>query len=107
MPRFPSFGATSVSQMAVSTASTWQKNGRMSLNPIVAPVLEEPGRLRRHAPVVRILDRPPFVDFLAKLIDGGREVVFLVLGRKVLRGGEVQLGLRRVWLSACAAWGWA
>ena len=25
-------GATSVSQMAVSTASTWQKNGRMPLN---------------------------------------------------------------------------
>ena len=25
-------GATSVSQMAVSTASTWQKNGRISLN---------------------------------------------------------------------------
>ncbi len=32
LPIFPAFGATSVSQMAVSTASTWQKNGRMSLN---------------------------------------------------------------------------
>ena len=29
---FPCCGATSVSQMAVSTASTWQKNGRTSLN---------------------------------------------------------------------------
>ncbi len=31
---FPAFefGATSVSHIAVSTASTWQKNGRMSLN---------------------------------------------------------------------------
>ena len=29
--RRPLFGATSVSQMTVSTASTWQKNGRMSL----------------------------------------------------------------------------
>ncbi len=28
----PDFGATSVSQMAVSIASTWQKNGRISLN---------------------------------------------------------------------------
>ena len=31
-PRLPRPGATSVSQMAVSTASTWQKNGRMPLN---------------------------------------------------------------------------
>ena len=29
---FSDCGATSVSQMAVSTASTWQKNGRMPLN---------------------------------------------------------------------------
>src|SRR4029453_17774170 len=28
----PAFEATSVSQIAVSTASTWQKNGRMLLN---------------------------------------------------------------------------
>lgn len=32
LPVFPACGATSVSQMAVSTASIWQKNGRMSLN---------------------------------------------------------------------------
>ena len=31
-PSLPRVGATSVSQMAVSTASTWQKNGRMSPN---------------------------------------------------------------------------
>ena len=28
----PALGATSVNQMTVSTASTWQKNGRMLLN---------------------------------------------------------------------------
>ena len=28
----PSLGATSVSQITVSAASTWQKNGRMSAN---------------------------------------------------------------------------
>ena len=31
LPRSPSRGATSVSQMTVSAASTWQKNGRRSL----------------------------------------------------------------------------
>jgi len=31
-PRLPSFDATSVSQIAVSTASTWQKKGRKLLN---------------------------------------------------------------------------
>ena len=31
-PTLPSCGATSVSQMMVSTASTWQKNGRMLAN---------------------------------------------------------------------------
>ena len=31
-PAFPLFGATSVSQMTVSTASTWQKKGRMPWN---------------------------------------------------------------------------
>ena len=32
LPSLPSDGATSVSQIAVSTASTWQKKGRMSPN---------------------------------------------------------------------------
>ena len=32
LPVFPSFGATSVSQIAVSAASIWQKNGRMLAN---------------------------------------------------------------------------
>ena len=32
LPALPVRGATSVSQMAVSTASTWQKKGRMPLN---------------------------------------------------------------------------
>ena len=31
-PVLPIFGATSVSQIAVSTASTWQKKGRIPLN---------------------------------------------------------------------------
>ena len=31
-PAIPSVGATSISQIAVSTASTWQKKGRISLN---------------------------------------------------------------------------
>ena len=32
LARLADCGATSVSQMAVSTASTWQKNGRTPLN---------------------------------------------------------------------------
>jgi hypothetical protein len=32
VPILPILGATSASQIAVSTASTWQKNGRMSVN---------------------------------------------------------------------------
>ncbi len=43
--------ATSVSQMQVSTASTWQKNGRTAANSWCAPVLEQPGGGRRDAPV--------------------------------------------------------
>ena len=36
-------GATSVSQMAVSTASTWQKNGRTLAKLVMPPVLEQTG----------------------------------------------------------------
>ena len=32
LPAFPALGATSVNQMAVSTASIWQKNGRRFAN---------------------------------------------------------------------------
>ena len=32
LPSRPSWGATSVSQIIVSTASTWQKNGRTPVN---------------------------------------------------------------------------
>ena len=40
------FGATSVSQIAASAASIWQKNGRMPANWWCPPVLEEPRGLR-------------------------------------------------------------
>jgi hypothetical protein len=68
----PICGATSVSQMAVSTASTWQKKGRMPLNVMVPPVLEQARGFRRHAPVVRVLDAAPLVHLLAHGVDHGR-----------------------------------
>ena len=52
--RLPSFGATSVSQMIVSTASTWQKKGRTILEAVMPPVLQQPRGRGRHLPVVRV-----------------------------------------------------
>ncbi len=66
LPASPIFGATSVSQIAVSTASTWQKNGRTPLELVVPPVLEQARRLGRDLPLARVRQRPPGVDLLAR-----------------------------------------
>ena len=48
---------------------------------VVPPVLEQPGRLRRHAPVARVADGPPLVHALPQLVDDRRGIVLLPGGR--------------------------
>ena len=90
-PRAPAFGATSCSQIAVSTASTWQKNGRTGLGSVVAeraPVAQERGGDRRDLPLLGVGERPPVVDLLAQVVDDRRGVVFLRLRREAVAGVE-------------------
>src|SRR6185369_2944835 len=49
---------------------------------MVAPVRQEPRRLRSHRPIVRIRQRPPGIDSLAQGIDDRRRVVPLALHRE-------------------------
>ena len=48
---------------------------------MVAPVLKQPGRLGRHAPLARIRKRPPAVQPSAQFVDNRVRVVFLLRGR--------------------------
>src|SRR5438270_13857868 len=57
--------ATSASQIAVSTASIWQKNGLISLNLVMSPVLEQPRRLGCNPPLVRVRQTTPVIDIAA------------------------------------------
>ena len=63
--------------MAVSTASTWQKNGRMP-ELMMPPVLEEPRRLRGDLPVIRVRQAPPLIDLVAQVVDDGDRLVSLL-----------------------------
>ena len=93
-PSLPSPGGTSVSQIAVSAASTWHEEGpdvgeavplasRACL--VAAPVLEEPGRLRCHAPPSGVRNRPPRVDPAPQLVDDLHQLVLLTLRLQRLR----------------------
>ena len=53
-PALPAWGATSASQMAVSTASIWQKKGRISVKRVMPPVPEQARGLRGHPPLLRV-----------------------------------------------------
>ena len=100
----PSRGATSVSQMTVSAASTWQKNGADATELVEAPVLQQPNRLGGHMPIGRVGQPPPAVDMPPKHINGRRRIVLLLFGRETL-------ALRRGSASAAASgpaasWAW-
>ena len=84
LPALPSFGATSVSQIAVSTASTWQKNGRTLLNlwcrqcwrsRAVSGVTSQSFGFGQVAPLVHVI---------AEFVDEWRRVVLLLFGRESL-----------------------
>ena len=61
------------------------------VEPVVPPVLEQQGRLRRNAPVVGIWDGSPLVDVPASLVDSGSNVVLLLCRGKTLPLVEDQL----------------
>ena len=52
---------------------------------VAAPVPEEPGRLRSHAPPARVRNRPPRIDPAAQLVDDLHQLVLLTLRLKCLR----------------------
>jgi hypothetical protein len=50
-----------------------------SLKIVFAPVLQQPGGLRRNLPRVRIRSHPPFCELLAQLFDPAAEFELLLL----------------------------
>ncbi len=74
-------GATSVSQMAVSAASTWQKNGRDTAEAVMAPMLEQASGFGTDLPLTR-REATPGVDVVANLVDDRCLLVLLLLGRE-------------------------
>ena len=80
----PGWGATSVSQMSVSTASTWQKNGRMLLKLWCRQCWSSRAVSGVTCQSTRIGQAPPRFDVLADLVDDRRRVVLLLLGRDAL-----------------------
>ena len=49
---------------------------------VMSPMLQQPGRLRRHVPVIWIRECSPLFDMLSNLIDDRRRVVLLLFGRE-------------------------
>ena len=77
-------GATSVSQIAVSTASTWQKKGRMPAVEWWRQWCRRRAGLRRDLPLVR-WQLAPSIDDPPQVVDDRRRVVLLPVGLKLLR----------------------
>ncbi len=61
---------------------------------VMAPMLEEPGRLRRDLPLIGVGQGTPGIHISADFIDDGSGVVLLFLGRKPLAFVEDKPGLR-------------
>ncbi len=81
-PDRPAWGATSASQMAVSTPRPGEE-GADAGEAVVAPVLEQARGLRGHPPLPRVRQPAPDVDLAADAVDDPG--VLLVL---LLAGGE-------------------
>ena len=62
---------------------------------VVPPVLQQPRRLRRHVPLVRIREAPPQVNPLSELVNDRGRVILLLLGGEALvcLEGQVPLAL--------------
>ena len=100
LPVLPNCGATSVSQMAVSTASIWQKNGPNIAELVMPPMLEEALGIGRDFPIVGIREAPPLIHVVAEFIDDSRSrVVLLLLGGESLAFVEDQFCLGRLCLA--------
>ena len=66
----------------------------------MSPVLQEPRRLRRDAPILRIGNTPPFIDLLANAIDdGGMRVLLRLCGQLRFSEQERRLIPRSLLLS--------
>ena len=74
-----SLGTTSVSQMRVSTASTWQKKRPIVAEVVLSPMQEQPRGFRRNAPVVRTGNVSPPVNVAPDLVHRRGNVVLLLL----------------------------
>ena len=54
------------------------------VEPMVAPVVQQAGGLRRHPPLALIRQRAPAIDLVPDTVDGLRQFVLLVFGRNPL-----------------------
>ena len=62
---------------------------------MAAPVMQQPGRLRRDPPLTKIRQRPPAINGAADAVDGLRQLVLLIFGCDLARSLiQVQLLLR-------------
>ena len=86
--RRPCFGATSVSQIAVSTASIWQKKGRTPWKLSLRQCFRSRRGLRRDEPLLGIGQGAPRLDVGPEFVDDRGRVVFLVIRREVVAGVE-------------------
>jgi hypothetical protein len=62
---------------------------------VMAPVLQQPGGLRRHVPLARVGQLAPDIHALPQLIDDRRRVVLLLLGREPFALVEDNVALGR------------
>ena len=89
------------------------EEGPNATEAVVPPVLEQPGRLRRHLPLAGVRQIAPAVNLLTNPVDDGRQVVLLAvvfeLSRRLVKhqrgllGGFLRLGDRRDKLGCPAA----
>ena len=62
---------------------------------MMAPMLEQPRRLRRHLPLVGVRQIAPTRDVTANFVDDRGRIVFLVVGRHPVDAAESQFALAR------------
>jgi hypothetical protein len=65
------------------------------LESVMPPVLQQPRRLRRHLPLIRVRQAAPVVDIAADLVDEPRNVVLLLGRRESVVDAEAQFCLSR------------
>ena len=82
------------------------EEGSVAAEVVAAPVLEETGGLRGYAPVIGARKAPPVIDASANLVNGGGDVVELILVGKAAAVVEFEAGLLRRYLGELRLGNW-